>query len=525
MRRGRWLGAVVLMCIAGVLVPKAVATQSTEVEEIRVEIRVETDGSLRVVEHYDFGDAGPPALRRELPTRAAHDEEYDRVYEISSVSAEARRANIGALTREDETDRTTIVLEDIDDPGEVSLAYVVRGAVRQIPEGLELNWPVISGFDGVGRASVVVTAPAVSWAACFAGQPGTSIPCTATQLRDLGRPRFEQDGLEAGARMTIIVGMPPGSGIAPSEMLVRPWSLARAFSPTPLATGLALALVALSGLFVVILWRTRGRDRPALTTSSSRADELTPPEGILPGQLGTVVNQRVDVVDIVGTVLDLTVRGHMHIDQTTEDEHLVWRLHRDRAQADDLHPYERVVLERIFGTGDVSREHVRLDEVAERMREGLGVIQDRLYDDVVAQGWFVERPDVARGRWGTAGLAVAASGLVVTIALAVSTNLALAGLGLIAGGGILGWGGEVAPARAPRGSAMLPFIHDFREALATTDTQAVGVGAERLLPYAVVFGVEDRWMEVAAASEVLPTDLEELVNALAGVIAARRLEI
>jgi Predicted membrane protein (DUF2207) len=399
--------------------------------------------------------------------------------------------------------------------------------------------------------------------------------------------------------------IPAGAGISPDQMLERRWSFASAFAPTPLAIGLLVGVVALAGLAVLALWWTRGRDAaagrgdgsyepfrsdPAASGSTGAGGghqagvRFEPPDGIRPGQLGTVVDERADVVDIVATVLDLAVRGHLvveELERSSPHRRPDWMLHRpargdesaagsgDDADKDvgekagaagqvesgapaDLLPYERLLIDLIFGgNGEHPRESVALSELAQRFPDRLPRVQEQLYADVYSKGWFRQRPDAVRSRWTTAGGALALTGVVLTVVLAAFTELGLVGLGVVLAGGLLIWGGDLAPARTARGSALLARLHEFRVYLSAADGSDLPepVKAElvtRVLPYAVVFGLEDRWADTLVAAGRagepdaglgwyqapaawhrvdLADSVEAFVTTLSGAISARRLRV
>jgi hypothetical protein len=280
-------------------------------------------------------------------------------------------------------------------------------------------------------------------------------------------------------------------------------------------------VLALAGSAVLALWWTSGRDtrpqgRPAyhpIREEPSGDVRFAPPDGLRPGQLGTVVDESADVVDIVATVLDLAVRRVLvieELDRPSPYRRPDWVIHRarDGSRGEDavLAPYERVLVDLLLPGADDSRHtgRVAVSELAGRFSDGLRRMQDQLYADVHAQGWFRKRPDAVRSPWTTAGGAVAVVGIVATVGFA-SLGLGLVGLGIVLAGGILAWGGVVAPARTGRGSALLGQLYELRAYLEAADGSDLPDASRaevvaRILPYALVFGLLDRWARVFAAS-------------------------
>ncbi len=507
--------AVVVATLAVALRPvPAAAAVSARLMELDAKVRLAADGSLHVVEthRYDFGAEPAGAVRRTLQTRARYDEAHDQVFTVTGLKASLDGRPVRAeRSDEDGVARVALAFTRAQTGRHtVRLEYAISGAVRRTPEGLELSWPLVQGMEAeVESVHATVSVPRVAWAACLAGGDGSSMPCTAATA--LPHPEFVQEDLAPGERMRIIVGLPVNAGVHADQVLARRWSLARAFALTPVAVGTALGLLALAAAAVVALWWTRGRDTRSpggepyhpLVDVDGRL-EFVPPDRVRPGQLGTIVDETADVIDIVATVLDLAVRGVLVIEEvgrTSPHRRPDWRLRRTDAGEQELLPYERVLLDLLFE----GRDSVLVSGLAGTFTNGLRRVQEQLYADVHARGWFRQRPDAVRTRWTTAGGVLALAGLVITVVLAAFTDLGLVGLGLVLAGGVLVWGGDVAPARTARGSALLSRLHDFRAYLARADGSELPESSRaelvaRFLPYAVVFGLEDRWAEISAAS-------------------------
>ena len=61
----------------------------------------------------------------------------------------------------------------------------------------------------------------------------------------------------------------------------------------------------------------------------------------------------------------------------------------------------------------------------------IGGVQDALYDEVVANGWYERRPDAIRNKWTQLALGALIIAVVVTGVLAAFTTFGLVGLALV----------------------------------------------------------------------------------------------
>jgi uncharacterized protein (TIGR04222 family) len=229
--------------------------------------------------------------------------------------------------------------------------------------------------------------------------------------------------------------------------------------------------------------------------------------------MGTLVDEHADVVDVASTVIDLAVRNYLFIEEQPR-AHFGrgdWLLRKRNDAGDELLPYERAVFDAIFAGDD----NVLVSDLDAVLRPRLSEVQALLYDDMVRQGWFGERPDAVRSRWTTAGWVLVAAGVVLTAILAAVSTYGLVGIAVVLAGVALAGSGQVAPARTSRGSKVMRELHDYRGYLEAGDIDDIPLGqreelVSRFFPYAVVFGLGERWAAALAAMDVDDTPDEPL---------------
>jgi hypothetical protein len=526
---GRAVGFALSVAIAGAsaLAPVAAATQSRPgISHYSATVKVLAGGSLHVAETvtYDFHGVATNEVDRVITTREHYDATSDRIYNLTAVKVDAGHTDV--TTEVTSSDRSDTLVLHFASPQKakvmVRFDYQVAGAVAATADGLEARWPVVQGFGlPITDATVEWDAPSVLWLSCLAGSPGTGKPCTTAQLMEVSRPTMRQRGLRPGDQMVGILGLSSTSGVAADADLQARWSLARSFTARGAPLEGALGLLALGLLAAAWLWWSRGRDsRPeqgAFTSPLRDAGEghltFAPPSGIRPGQMGTLVDERADLVDIAATMIDLAVRRYLYVQELPTSGYGLrdWVLHRRNEHGEDLRPYEREVLTALFG----DRGQVRVSELGDELRSRLPSIQSLMYDDMVAQGWFGERPDAARGRWSTAGWVLVIAGVVVTVVLALVSTFGLVGLAVVLAGAALAAVGQLAPARTSRGGRVLNELRAFRHYLETADVADMPSAQSeelisRLFPYALVFGLGERWANALAALDADPTPDEPI---------------
>lgn len=388
------------------------------ISDYEVGMQLRGDGSLAVNEHitYDFGSAAHHGIFRDLVERETYDAHHDRRYRISDVTVNAD--NQSTPVQVSHTGRYLHLR--IGDPNitvsgvhRYTIAYRVEGAPRSFDDHQELYWDAIGNQWPVriDRATVTVGVPAsITSVACSAGAQGSRLTCARASARDRAAT-FSQTNLAAGTGLTIFVGLPSGSIVPdPQPILERRRTLADAFAvrANTLFPAIVVALLTM-GSVLWLAWR-RGRDRryagsavDAAFGNESGAEEpvgmgreagpveFVPPNGVLPGQVGTLVDEHANLVDVTATIVDLAVRGWLTIADLDGDYELTAT---EVAGKGTLLPYETTLMNALFGSGP----SVKLSDLKYKFRGELAQIQDAMYDDVVTHGWYRIRPDRTRQR-------------------------------------------------------------------------------------------------------------------------------
>ncbi|WP_328988622.1 DUF2207 domain-containing protein [Kribbella sp. NBC_01245] len=477
------------------------------------EVRVERDGLLRVAETWKLtGYTG--TFTRHIVTREHLPADVDHVQKVEELEVKA-----GDQAKDAEVstsgDVTSIAVGNVDNVAELTFTYTVRGAVAKTLNGTELRWSPLHGLPvEVGTATVTFSVPQVSHVQCSAGAIDANTPCTLAQISETSAPIFKQFALPPGNTMRITIGFPEGQ-IAANEIIEYRKSFRRSFSadPAQLLTVLAVLLVGAAALY--FLYRTRGRDQvdvrrvvPASLFSLGTDTKIvfSPPSDLRPGEVGTLIDERIDPVDVTATIVDLAVRGHLTITELDHENEFArpdWELKRvANAPSEQLHRYENVMIRALFGDTDT----VRVSEMGKQVRAALGEVQDALYDDVVKRGWFVERPDRTRSLWNTLGIAATVIGVVLTVLLALFSAWGLLGLAVTAVGvGLLVLGRHM-PSKAPAAGRVLGQVASIRGELLEMDIRELPEDqhadlCSRALPYAVVLGGSDRWIDALVATD------------------------
>jgi hypothetical protein len=505
------------------------------IEQIRAyaaDLSVGFNGSLHVHEriNYDFGLTPHHGIFRDIPEMVRYDDTYDRRYPINNVTVTATGASAETKVEHD----SGLLRIRIGDPDATvtgahiyTIDYDVGGAVDRFAQPFdhtELNWNA-TGDEWevpIDRVVVRVSAPvAPTQTTCFSGTYGSSLPCSSNTVAST-TATFRQRDLSPEQGVTVVLAYPPGDVRSNGPILHERPSLRRAFAATPLSLSLAGALLLVVLLGIGRVYWARGRDRryvgqvPGLTPAPGQPVveepvplfegvpavlEFQPPDGIRPGQCGTLLDESADTLDVTATIIDLAARGHLRIEELPHEhfwQHRDWRLTRlDPPAGESLQPYETRLLDGIFGVASA----VQLSGLRNRFYRDLSVVRGQLYDTAIAAGWFRRRPDDVRAQWKGIAIGVIAAGAGLTYLLYRSTHLALVGLPVILGGVTLLAMRGMMPARTAGGAAMLSRVRGFRRYIETAEAEQLRAEERaevftRYLGYAIVFGLAEKWASV-----------------------------
>ncbi len=550
------LAAPVAVGLAAAPAAASASDPEDRFERYAMDVVVGADGvaDVRLDLAVDFGDdpnRGPvltylvkqPFPGAEVPT--------DRVYRISGVRAESPTDAPTAVHVEEEGAWLEIRIgeEDRDEltgVHEYVVTYRVEGWVNSAAafedldeDRVEVNVIGDAWDVPLDRVAVTVRGPAdATEVGCWVGTRGSEAQCPTAETSG-PTSTFRAADLDPGEQLTVRVDFPAGTFGDVGPVLQERWTAGRAFSVTP-ATALVTGLVAVAGIgHAVRRIRRDGRDEqfadltPGLTPAPGGPAEVgprrrtpvavqfTPPSGLRPGELGTLVDEKADPHDVTATLVDLAVRGYLRIEQVGPADGRAddggaggdegdWRLVRLREPDDALVPYERTLLDALFE----DRTEVTLAELRTTFAASMAAVQQGLYEEVTAKGWFRRNPASARARWAGAGAGILVLGVVATILLALVSTWALVGVAVVVVGVVVLSMSGAAPARTATGTAVLAQTEGFRRYLETAEADQLRFEEgqdlfSRYLPFAIAFGLTERWARLFADLAARGHDLPE----------------
>ncbi len=239
------------------------------------------------------------------------------------------------------------------------------------------------------------------------------------------------------------------------------------------------------------------QERVPLFASEPLAVEFEPPEKIRPGQLGLLLDERADTLDVTATIIDLAVRGYLTITEIPKTGWFGsadWELDQKKTADASLLDYERIVLTGLFSTGSTRR----LSSLKNKFYKDLEQAKKALYADAVERQWFPRNPSNVRAGFLVLGIFLMIAGVFTTIGLGARFGAGMLGLPVILAGLMLAIASGTMPRRSALGRELMRRSLGFGKYMKTAETHQQEF-AERAniftsyLPYAIVFRCVDKW--------------------------------
>ncbi len=300
---------------------------------------------------------------------------------------------------------------------------------------------------------------------------------------------FSTGRLRPREGITVAITMPSDAVARPGRWKEFTWWLTDNFPYAVFPLTLAACFLA---------WFFRGRDLAGMGTVVVNYDA---PDGLRPAEVGTLIDEKVDLRDISATIVDLAVRGYLKIEEQKSGSWFStggdYRFLKKKP-ADGLKGFERLLYNKIFEGGD----DVLLSDLREKFYPVLARVKGELYGGLSRDRYFDGNPETVRG----ASLGLGIFLLLAVLAAAAVIQLALVGrvfpVPLIIAG-VLSFltilvTSRVMPRRTKKGRIAWEKIAGLQEYIRRAEVDDIreqerqGI-FERLLPYAIVFGLSKRW--------------------------------
>ncbi len=523
----RTLLPLLLILFLSALAPTAAAQlKSFHWTEWNIDVVLQPDGSLAVTETQTLDFSGAPFTFgfRSIPVgRAGNNDgirdvsvrEGDLVYRESSSNA------AGTFEVVDQGDETRINWYFDPALGEntYTFSYIVDGAVRagtaDEGSGDQIFWTVIPS-DAPARidaSRTTITLPEGVYPQRFTGTEDYLVEAYINDVAtsDVAITVSEDErtivyetlrALMPGEKLDVRVQFP--HGLLP---IVTPaWQASEQRDDVVGLGVLAVSLLLLVGgpLGVLLLWYLRGRDPQLGIVVPDYVTE--PPDALPPAIVGALIDEKVDMQDIISTLIDLAHRGYLTME---EKERKNYDFTRTAKPDSDLREFERTFLDKVF-RGEETRA---MSSLHNKFYSAIPKLREQIEDAIIKEGYIPRSPQSVRTSYTVLAVVVLLLGIVslffVGYFLGDNAGLACFPMMAIVGTAIaLFIAARHMPRKTAKGAEAAAKWQAFKTYLKNikeyADIEQSGDIFDKYLAYAVAFGLERSFINTFSQATTTP---------------------
>jgi uncharacterized membrane protein len=519
-----------------------------EIDEYSTRMDIQKDSSINVTEKIDFnfGDEAGHGIYRKIPYRySARGGLFTYKYSGFLVTNENGRAY--NFTKEDDWTNINIKVGEeeklITGQHSYFLSYKIRRGINYFEDHDELYWNAV-GTEwenpiNIAVAEIYYPEPILeedAKTACYYGQESSQNSCDLftepiySSDKIIGH-RFSMDNLYQGEALTITVSMPKGMVYEPTfwENLLE------------VAKDNWIVLLPFITLLVMLkIWIKYGRDPKGRGVIIAQFDA---PDKLSPAEVGTIIDGSASNKDISSEIIQLAIAGYIKIDRI-EDKKLLgkkvdYQLDKLKEPDSSLNVFQTKLLKALFtkrtkenlgeainglkemfqkketftkkglihlakqgdlieedyqGKGSISS--VKLLDLKEEFYQDLTSIVSEVYKSVVSKQYFPKNPSNVKALWISFGFVVGMLGFFAGMLGPIWM------FSIVISGVIISIFGFIMARVTEKGALAKEHILGLKEYLKVAEEARIKFHNapeknpqlfEKLLPYAMVLGVEKEW--------------------------------
>lgn len=489
------------------------------IKNFKSEITIEKNSEVKVMEEISyFFPTARHGLFRFIPYKYQIEKKPNEItnYKVNLkfISAEESRDGVSweavpySLSSEGNDQKIQIGRDDQVVEGDRSyrIKYSVQNVITYQPSGNpnqdEFFWNVTGNKWQVPieKTEATVNFPneidGATWSFdCFTGDLGSQEKECSFEAVGKAQVKFESRWpLKSGQGLSVISGMPKGLVEKP-DMTQNFWFILQ----YNLMYYAFLILPLIVSIFMITLWFLKGRDPKGRET-------IVPfygaPENLSPIEIGTLFDEKADPKDFSSSIINLAVKGYLKIREIEKKP--LFGIFKNRPnyqiiflKRNDLPPgVEREIYSIILGLG--AQSSVTLEQLQNAFPPKIADLRNSAYDGLVRKGYFPKSPQKVRNTYFLIGFIFIIVGVIF-----VSDSFGFIGAGSVALSGILIMiFGYFMPKKTIKGVNAYEKILGLKEYLEVAEKDRINFHNapakrpelfEKLLPYAMILGVERAW--------------------------------
>ena len=496
------------------LLPFFLSTKIYAQEQIKnfdTEITIDQNGTIKVEERieYDLDDLNRHGIYRDIPYITTNKDGKKFKLELANFSVTDGNENRYKYEKSVVDGKIRLKIGDPDKTVTgiriYKISYQVSGALTYFSDHDELYWnstgnnwtvPIASYTSGV-KLPNGISQNDIS-VVCYTGSAGSTEQNCKTSIEENSIEVTGVDPLASYEGMTFAVSFPKGHvEVSEAQPYVPFWQTIWGKTLLALIIFAAILWYIVYPIWIPIKWFQQGRDPKHTDVGEARA-WFDPPKtnsgrSLTPEETGALVDERADMEDVSGMLIYLAQKGHLKIEERKKKDFYLVRRIPPTAGKGELLDFEKIFIDKIFEGG--AEFHIKKHKLYTEVEKA----KTSIYERLVKEGFFTQNPNKIRTFYSVIGVLALATG---SIPLAFSAFFF----------------GRHMPRKTMHGVETANIARSLKNFLSSQERRLEflvkksdlpvdrQVLFEKLLPYAVVFGVEKIWAQRFADIAMKPPD-------------------
>jgi len=475
-----------------------------KIDNYAVKIEIKKDGKIHVREEilYDFEELERHGIFREIPYTKTNTDGKKYKMTIDNISVVDEKKQEYQFSKTDENEQIGLKIGDADRTitgiHTYVISYDVSGALTYFSDHDELYWDAIGTNWNVtistGSATVVLPQDIKIeniQASCFTGYEQSSESQCRSNIANSTISYFLDRPLSPAEGFTIVSGFPKGMLAVLEPTLIVPfWETFLGKITFGGIMLFALWWYILYPIKIVHKWFTTGRDPHVGPAPTAYFDPPQDKMGrkLAPAETAGLFDEVVDNKDITATYIDLARRGYFTIVEKKKGEFVLIKNDMPagglKVKNEELSDFERILFEGTFA-GENEVELKKASLVTEFTKT-----KDKVYERLVSNGFFDKNPDKTRTFY------------IVMGTLAVTSANPLLALASFIFGRNMPKKTLLGAIEKNKAAGLKNFLQSQERHFAFEKGIKSQELFEKMLPFAVAFGVEKAWVKHFAKTQL-----------------------
>jgi len=379
------------------------------------------------------------------------------------------------------------------------ITYEVENAILFLDDHDELYWNVTGNNwkapieEASANVSLVSKRSSNNlWAACYTGLYGSKESQCGYDTYENGAKFSATRKLNIGEGVTIAFGWDKG-------LVSPPASWKKFFWTIDLRENWVFLFPPLALLYMIFHWRRRGRD-PKVRESLTVMYE--PPkfnnQSLSPGEVGALIDERLDPRDITSTILGLAVKGYIKIEEQKEEGLIFdkkdYYIKKVKEPDAALNAFETELMKSLV---PADLPGTLVSSLKNRFYTNLNFLKKALYGELIKKKYFLSNPEKVRNLYGRIGFLMMVFGSLTFLFLLPESPAKSIIASVLTGLPVILFA-KYMPAKTKAGTAAYMDILGFQEFLNRAEKDRLERMKDmnlfsKFLPYAVALDVADNW--------------------------------